>query len=245
MDAATETKDPNFPLLKPVREGNAFEETVERLLQAIRLGVFPAGSRLPAERDLARHLRVSRVTLREALSELQKVGMLQIQRGRYGGAVVQQASNAPSDSELPSAAAVEDVLVFRSIVEPAAAELAAAADLPPHERRHLSDALKAVAVAPVDQYRPLDARFHIAIAELSGHPSVIDAVATARARTSDLLDRIPMLQANLEHSNRQHQDIVDAIFGGNPERARMAMQEHLDGTASLLRGFLTEREGSS
>lgn len=243
MDAAA-AGDPRFPLLKPVRAGNAFEETVERLLQAIRLGVFPAGTRLPAERDLARHLRVSRVTLREALSELQKIGMLQIQRGRYGGAIVQQAPSAPADGELPSAAVVEDVLVFRSIVEPAAAELAAASDLSPDGRRHLADALSAVAAAPVDQYRPLDARFHVAIAELSGHGSLVDAVASARARTSDLLDRIPMLHTNLEHSNRQHRDIVEAILGGNPERARAAMLEHLEGTASLLRGFLTEGDSA-
>ncbi len=242
MDTAGR-RDPDFPLLKPVREGNAFEETVERLLQAIRLGVFPAGTRLPAERDLARHLRVSRVTLREALSELQKVGMLQIQRGRYGGAVVQQASNLPSDGKPPTAAQVEDVLVFRSIVEPAAAELAAAAHLSPEVRRHLADSLGAVAAAPADQYRPRDSRFHIAIAELTGHPSLVDAVAAARARTSELLDRIPMLPANLEHSNHQHQDIVNAILGADPAQARMAMCEHLEGTASLLRGFLTEGDG--
>lgn len=244
MEAAV-SEDPSFALLKPVREGNAFEETVERLLQAIRLGVFPAGTRLPAERDLAKHLRVSRVTLREALSELQKAGMLQIQRGRYGGAVVQQAPAATTPTELPSAAVVEDVLVFRSIVEPAAAELAAASHLAPDGRRHLSDAYNAVVAAPVDQYRPLDARFHIAVAELSGHPTLVDAVATARARTSDLLDRIPMLPANLEHSNQQHRDIVDAILGGDPERARSAMLEHLEGTASLLRGFLTDGESSA
>lgn len=239
MDAA-EPRDTGFNLLKPVREGNAFEETVERLLQAIRLGVFAAGTRLPAERDLARHLRVSRVTLREALSELQKVGVLQIQRGRYGGAVVQQAPNVPAGQHPLGVAEVEDILVFRSVVEPAAAELASAADLSPEARRHLADALDAVAAAPVEQYRPLDARFHIAIAELSGHPSLVDAVASARARSSDLLDRIPMLQTNLEHSNRQHQDIVDAILAGDPIRARTAMTEHLEGTASLLRGFLIE-----
>ncbi|MGH3468862.1 MAG: GntR family transcriptional regulator, partial [Thermocrispum sp.] len=54
-------------LFSPVRAGNAFEETVERLLQAIRLGVVGAGQRLPAERQLAVRLNVSRVTLREAI----------------------------------------------------------------------------------------------------------------------------------------------------------------------------------
>jgi hypothetical protein len=54
-------------LFRPVRAGNAFEETVERLLQSIRLGVVGAGERLPPERELAERLGISRVTLREAI----------------------------------------------------------------------------------------------------------------------------------------------------------------------------------
>src|SRR6266487_1521457 len=50
-------------VFRPVRSGNAFEEAVERILQAIKLGVVTYGERLPAERELARRLAVSRVTL--------------------------------------------------------------------------------------------------------------------------------------------------------------------------------------
>ena len=57
-------------LLRPVREGLAFEETVERLLTLIKLGVVGPGERFPAERELAAQLGISRLTLREALSEL-------------------------------------------------------------------------------------------------------------------------------------------------------------------------------
>ena len=45
------------PVLRPIRSGNAFEETVERLLHTIKLGVVRPGERLPAERDLANRLR--------------------------------------------------------------------------------------------------------------------------------------------------------------------------------------------
>jgi DNA-binding FadR family transcriptional regulator len=51
-------------LLGPVRSGNAFEETVERLLTVIKLGVVAPGERFPAERELAGLLGVSRITLR-------------------------------------------------------------------------------------------------------------------------------------------------------------------------------------
>jgi DNA-binding FadR family transcriptional regulator len=58
-------------------------------------------------------------------------------------------------------------------------------------------------------------------------------------RLNELLDAIPLLAVNLEHSNHQHEAIVDAILAGDPDAARQTMQEHLSGTAALLRGFLT------
>ncbi len=57
-------------------------------------------------------------------------------------------------------------------------------------------------------------------------------------RVTELLDTIPLLEPNLAHSNEQHERIITAILNGNPDAARKAMAEHLDGTASLLRGFL-------
>jgi GntR family transcriptional repressor for pyruvate dehydrogenase complex len=44
--------------------------------------------------------------------------------------------------------------------------------------------------------------------------------------------------ANIAHSDRQHAAIVEAILGGQVERARTEMEDHVDGTAALLRGFL-------
>jgi DNA-binding FadR family transcriptional regulator len=58
-------------------------------------------------------------------------------------------------------------------------------------------------------------------------------------RLNELLDAIPLLAVNLDHSNQQHEAIVAAILAGDPDAARLAMQEHLSGTAALLRGFLT------
>lgn len=233
--------------LRPVRHGNAFEETIERLLQNIKLGLFGAGAKLPAERELAELLGVSRATLRDALAELQKAGYVEVQRGRYGGTYV--SSRPPAGSGTPAGpdldpAEVEDALTFRSVLEPAAAALAAKAKLSPAQRRHLLDTLAEVAAAPAGLYRPKDARFHVAIAEVTGSPSLAAAVGDARARVSDLLDRIPLLEPNLEHSNRQHQKIVDAILRGDAEEASRAVQDHLEGTASLLHGFLGPPDAS-
>ena len=61
-------------MLLPVRQGNAFEETVERLLTVIKLGMVADGERFPPERELAAQLGISGLTLREALGELQRAG---------------------------------------------------------------------------------------------------------------------------------------------------------------------------
>src|SRR5258707_14705302 len=88
------------PVWRPVRGGNAFEITVARLAQAIKLGLVAEGERLPSERDLAERLQVSRVTLREAIRALREAGYLESRRGRTGGTFVlagaEAAASAPA-----------------------------------------------------------------------------------------------------------------------------------------------------
>ncbi|MCH8562477.1 FCD domain-containing protein [Nesterenkonia sp. YGD6] len=229
-----------YSVLRPVRSGNTFEETIEHLLQAIRVGLFPPGQKLPPERELAGHLGVSRATLREALAELQQAGFLDVRRGRYGGTYILEAPSAtPQGVEHMDPLQRRDVLVFRAVLEPAAAELAAQADLSASAREHLQGCLSDLERADRSSYRARDARFHIAVAELSGSPSLITAVTDTRARVSALLDEIPLLPANLEHSNQQHLAITTAILAGDGSGAKSLMIDHLEGTASLLRGFLS------
>ena len=83
-------------VLGPVRSQNAFEETVERLLAVIKLGVVGPGERFPAERELAALLGVSRITLREAIGDLRDAGYVESRRGRFGGTFVTYTPPAPS-----------------------------------------------------------------------------------------------------------------------------------------------------
>lgn len=231
---------PGALMPRPARRGNAFEETMERLLQGLKLGIYAADSRLPAERDLAEQLGVSRATLRDALAELQAAGYLQSRRGRYGGTFVVSVLPGPAArAGMPDAREVEDVLLFRSVVEPAAARLAAEADTGGAARDYLLAALAGVDGAGTDTFRPRDSRFHIAVAELSGSASLVAAVADVRSRVSDLLDLIPLLQTNLDHSQAQHRSLAEAVLRGDGDAAFAAAAEHLEGTARLLRGFLT------
>lgn len=233
MDAAGDA------LLRPVRTGNAFEETVERLLQAIKLGVVPPGERLPAERDLAARLNVSRVTLREALHALQESGFVESRRGRYGGTFVCAVPPGAAPTPVSTVDDLEDALTLRSVLETGAAEFAALRELTEDERAHLRSRLAECDGAELGEYRRKDSRLHLAIAEVSGSPSLTAAVADVRMRLNELLDGIPLLPKNIEHSNRQHAALVAAVLAGDAPAARRAMAEHLEGTSSLLRGFLS------
>lgn len=229
---------------RPVKAGNTFEQTVERLMQAIKLGAVDAGDRLPPERELARLLNVSRVTLREAIRALQDAGLVESRRGRSGGTFVRyDAARRRGDGDArrlarTMGAELHDALDFRLVVEPGAAELAASRQLTAVERELLVSRLEAVRDAGEHGHRVADSRLHLAIAELSGSPSVAAACADVQTRLDDLLAAIPVLARNIEHSHAQHAAVVRAILAGNHRRARAAMEEHVEATSALLRGFL-------
>jgi DNA-binding FadR family transcriptional regulator len=238
-----------LPLLGPVRTGNAFEETVERLLTVIKLGLVATGERFPAERELAARLGISRLTLREAIRELQQAGYVESRRGRFGGTFVTYRPPVPSEAEVArlareNAAVLTDALTFRMAVETGAAEaLARSRARRADGREVLLARLAAVNSASPADYRRLDTLFHLSIAELAGSPLLTAACADARMRLNDLLNAIPVLRRNIDHTARQHAAITTAILAGDPERARRAVAEHLDGTGALLRGFLADPEG--
>jgi DNA-binding FadR family transcriptional regulator len=230
-------------LFRPVRAGNAFEETVERLLQTIRLGVVGPGERLPAEREMAARLNVSRVTLREAIRALQQAGYVESHRGRYGGTFVTHTLPRPSRRNLRQVAqemggTLEDALTIRYVLEVGAAEAAALRTLTDADRGNLQHRLKEATDAGLGDFRRHDSRLHLAIAEAVSSPSLLSAVAEARDRLNELLNVIPLLERNIEHSREQHAEIVAAILAGDADGARRAMADHLSATGSLLRGFL-------
>lgn len=227
-------------LFRPVRTGNAFEDTFARLLQAIRLGAVGPGESLPAERDLAQRFAVSRDTVRDALKELAAAGYIVSRRGRYGGTFVADVLPvvAPDAPVVLAAEEIDDVLGLREILDVGAARAASRRSLTGPERDALWQRLSEVAAAGPDDYRRLDSRLHLTVAELAGVPSLVSLVADARYRVNELLDRIPLLTPNIAHSNDQHEIMVAAILRGDEDAAAAATLEHLEGSAALLRGFL-------
>ena len=85
---------------------------------------------------------------------------------------------------------------------------------------------------------PAEPRLHLAIASVCDSPMTVKAVTDVQVRLHDMLQAIPVLGVNIEHSNAQHRAIVSAIIQGEPTKARRAMEQHCDDTAALLRGLM-------
>jgi GntR family transcriptional regulator, transcriptional repressor for pyruvate dehydrogenase complex len=230
-------------LFSPVPVRNAFEVTIERLAQSIRLGVLVEGDRLPPERELAETFGVSRVTLREAIRALRDAGLVESRRGRGGGTFVavppRQRRRSRDKIEQAIGHSLEDVLALRKVVEPGAASLAASRTLSAADRSSLLEYLRAATDTDPAARRRADSRLHLAIAALGGSALVTAVVADVQMRLDELLRAIPVITGNIAHSDKQHAAIVDAILGGRTDVARLEMEEHVDGTAALLRGFLS------
>jgi len=232
------------PFYRPIRSGNAFEDTVQRLLQIVRLGVAEPGTSLPSERELALRLNVSRDTVREAIRVLAEAGYLESKRGRYGGTFVvdgfpRRPADTAIDGSAPSAVEISDALAVREVLEVGIVRAATRVSLGKRERSLLTERLRESRAAGEDDYRRLDAKFHLTLAELTGSATLVALLGNNRMLINGLLDRIPLIPANIEHSNQQHADIVTALLAGDEDAAAAAAREHLDGTKALLMGFLS------
>ncbi|HSS24837.1 MAG TPA: FCD domain-containing protein, partial [Mycobacterium sp.] len=161
-------------------------------------------------------------------------------RGRYGGTFL--ADELPTteghEAQRITRAEIDDALRLREILEVGAARMAAARTLSAAERDLLWTRMIDVRAAEPADYRRLDSRLHLAIAELVGAPSLVPLVAENRMRVNRLLDRIPLLSRNIAHSDEQHEAIVIAILAGDADSADAAMRAHIAGSAALLHGFL-------
>jgi GntR family transcriptional regulator, transcriptional repressor for pyruvate dehydrogenase complex len=228
-------------VFKPVQPPTTFEETVERLGTAIRLGLLPSGSRLPSERDLAGELRISRSTLRQALIALVQSGHLVSLRGRAGGTFVaekpplgQQASGEPLGSEARA------LLDYRVAIETGAtllaAERATEPDLAP--LAELTERMDHATQGPFADYRRADVRFHIGVAEATGSPRLVKTMTEVQGQMSDLIARIAHPDEVLTQSNAQHKRLITLLRRQEGSRAVRLMREHMEGTEHILAGLL-------
>lgn len=223
----------------PVRSQTAFEETLERLGTAIKLGLLPPGSRLPAERELCARLGIARSTLRQALTALVQTGHLRATRGRGGGTFV---ASAPPVAPAPTPellAGWRDACDRRLAVELGVAVLAA--ERATEEELAPLDEL----VATMDEnledfavYRQADVRWHVGLAEAAQNPWLVAAMTEAQGAMSDLIACIAHPPELLAWSNEQHARMLAAVRRRDRDRAVRIMVEHMQGTEHVLAGLL-------
>jgi GntR family transcriptional repressor for pyruvate dehydrogenase complex len=225
-------------VFKPVRPATTFEETVERLGTAIRLGLLPAGSRLPPERNLADELGISRSTLRQALTTLVQSGHLVSSRGRSGGTFVADRPPLAEKEGKPLGEETWAVLDYRVAVE-AGATLLAAERAEADQLDRLGELVEKMAGAnDFEEYRRADMRFHIGIAEAASSPRLVAAMTEVQGEMSDLIAQIAHPERVLTHSNAQHRRLVTLLRRGDRSGAVRLMREHIEGTEHILAGLL-------
>jgi GntR family transcriptional regulator, transcriptional repressor for pyruvate dehydrogenase complex len=224
----------------PVRPASTFEETVERLGSAIRLGLLAPGDKLPPERELAKRLRISRSTLRQALTALVQSGHLVSSRGRSGGTFV---SEQPPLTEHQDGEPLDQrawaVLDYRVAIETGTVLLAAERGTEAQFDRldeliaKMDDELE-----DFEEYRRTDVRFHIGIAEAAQSPRLLSAMTDVQSQMSDLIALIAHPPEVLIQANEQHSRLVKALRKGDAGGAIRQMREHTEGTEHILAGLL-------
>jgi DNA-binding FadR family transcriptional regulator len=222
-----------------VRSQTAFEETVERLGTAVRLGLLPPGTRLPAERELCTRMGIARSTLRQALVALGQSGHLHAVRGRGGGTFV--ADPQPP----PTAPTPELIAAWRSVCdERVAVEVGIAVVAAQRADSAALDELDEIAaqlddlVESFSAYRKLDIRLHVGLAESTGLPRLVSASTETQSAMSSLIALIPHPPEVLASSNEQHRGVLSAVRRRDVSLAARAMHEHLLGTEHILAGLL-------
>jgi GntR family transcriptional repressor for pyruvate dehydrogenase complex len=236
---AAGTLAPPEVVFAPVRSQTAFEETVDRLGTAIKLGLLAPGSQLPAERELCTRLGIARSTLRQALTALSQSGHVFATRGRGGGTFVSDPQPPADPPSVEMLSEWRETCDRRLAIELGVAVLAA--------ERAGPDALAGldeVAIALDDSledftaYRQADIRLHVGLAEAAGSTWLVRAMTEVQGAMTDLIAYIAHPPEVLASSNAQHRRLLSAIREGDAMRAAQVMTEHLQGTEHVLAGLL-------
>jgi GntR family transcriptional regulator, transcriptional repressor for pyruvate dehydrogenase complex len=228
-------------VFEPVQPPTTFEETVERLGTAIRLGILGPGTRLPSERELSDQLGISRSTLRQAITTLVQSGHLTSVRGRGGGTfVVQEPPLASTSPGGKLRADWREVLDLRLAIEVGAVTLAAERATP-EDLEPLREAVMRMDDADeFDDYRRADIRFHIGVAQASGVPRIASLMTEVQAELSELIAHIAHPPQVLKSSNAEHARLIEALAAHDTQRCVRVVRRHLDGTEHILGGLLVE-----
>jgi DNA-binding FadR family transcriptional regulator len=218
--------------LQAVEPRRLYLQIADQIRSLIEAGVVARGARLPAERDLAKQLKVSRPSLREALIALEVEGLLDVRVGS-GIYVTRPGAPAAHGEALANASGPFEVIHARWLIEGECAALAAR-HATPGQLRAMREAHARMEEAAEKEPNPLDADrlFHVRLAEASGNSALVLLVQTLWDQRIGPLYRT--LESKHEHAGmaayalREHQAIIAAIARRDPAGARAAARHHMD-----------------
>ncbi len=237
----TNQKNSDFSGIGTEGPAQTTEDVVGRISDLIKEAQLKPGDRLPAERELAKQLGVSRPSLRSGLRALSSMGVLKSRQG--AGTFVADGPPMLDSEPLRLLAALhgfsfDHMFETRSILEVGAAGLAA--------QHATGEQLATLAEEIASMYATLnnpqeyllhDIRFHRAVAAASGNPTLATLVEMVSAvmyeRRRETIDRAHDFRESLD----LHQQVYRAIRRRQPEEARAAMREHI---LSAQRAFALE-----
>lgn len=221
--------------VSPIVRRKLSDEIQERVLERIRSGEFVPGDTLPSEREMMRTFEVGRPAIREAMQNLQRMGLVEIKHGERPrvaepsvGRMVDQFSETMRHLLTYSPANFEHLKEARATFETEMARIAAKKQSPQDvERIERIIDMQEAACSDSTRFLYLDRQFHREIATISGNPifaSLSEALFSWLAEFHVSLVRHPGLEAL---TVAEHRGILKAIAERDPVAAGKAMADHL------------------
>jgi|SRR3954452_12905061 GntR family transcriptional repressor for pyruvate dehydrogenase complex len=237
-DGVTLVEEPGR--LGPLRAATTGEQVAHRLSTAIALGEFSLGDRLPSERELAALLKVSRESVRAALRRLADAGLIEVRRGRGGGAFVraqwaETSENAVREALLAQWEDFEALFDYRRLIESLIARTAAQrAD--EADRATIRTVLAAFeASANPGEARRHDTELHLAVARATHNARLVRLHQLLLSEVSLGVSEEPYTWEIYEEARPHHRALAEAVIGGDEQRAADIAGEHFAITENALR----------
>ena len=215
--------------MQAVEPKRLYRQIADQLAQLIANGEFPSGTRLPAERELAASLGVSRTSVREAIISLEMSGLVEVRVGT--GIFVTMQADAASRAGGDAGPGPFELLAARKLVEGEVAALAAKV-AKPDDAAALRQSVDRLAKY-VDDFAAREAEdreFHVRLAEATGNSSltlVVEGLWNQRAELWGRLQQHFHTKGLAERTIRDHAAIAAAVAARDPDAARAAMHRHL------------------
>jgi GntR family transcriptional repressor for pyruvate dehydrogenase complex len=221
------------PVYKVVRTSRLYEQIVQQIEDSVLNGSLKPGDQLPAERDLAQRLGVSRTAVREAVKALREKGLVEAYSGR-GTFITDGTSQAARQSfdlmvKIGQQEGAPHLAELRVILEPGIAALAATRI----QESELVAMREAVAVMDRAQKDPgayieADLDFHLALAEAVANPLILSLIDSIVGLLREQRIKIFNVEGGPQRGQIHHKRILEAVERHDPEMAQSAMRSHLE-----------------